>query len=186
MWTIPANGDASIVESYGFLTGIIDSWAGAEQRQRLRATSIEGFEFSILAEDREAALAQSLIYVAHDEIMAVPLWQYGSRLSAAIAIGGKLLPTTDAADCNYHNSSAANGTTEYALVWKDPFTWELFECIATGGTGVTTFDAATRAWAIREALVFPCRRARLAAPPEVRWLSSRVIEGRLKFSAEQV
>lgn len=183
VWSVPANGGEDVVETYGFMTDIMEAYSGYEQRARLRVIPQEGFEFSILADGREAQLVRSLIEGAHDEAMAVPLWQYGSRLSGAISIGATLLPITDAADVPYRRSADNGG---YALVWSDPFTWELFSVSSASGSGVTTTDTATLNWAAGSALVFPARSARLNRESAIRWLTTRVVSARLQFSVDPV
>ncbi len=182
VWTIPANGAEPVQESYGFLTEVLPSYNGHEQRVKLRAIPLERIEFGILADGREAQLAQSLIWGLHDEALVVPLWQYGSILSGSVSIGASLLPITDAADIPYRRSVDNGG---YAVVWRDPFTWELFSVSSTSGSGVATSDTATANWASGSAYVFPARLARFADAPLVTWLNSRVLEARLKFTGEQ-
>lgn len=181
VWTIPANGIATVSETYGFKTQLIEAYSGFEQRQKLRSVSLESIEFSILAEDRAAELAQTLIYAGHDESLAVPLWQYGSRLTGNISIGASLLPIADALDVPYRRSSENLGL---ALVWQDEFTWELFSVSSTSGSGVATSDTATLGWTAGAALVYPARLARFDGDPEHRWLTTRVLEGRIKFTGD--
>lgn len=181
VWSVPANGADEVEESFGFLTDVLGSFGEREQRVRLREIALEQFEFSILAEGAEADLAQLLVYAA-PEPLAVPLWQYGSRLTGSVSIGGSLLPISDALDVPYRRSVDNGG---YALVWKDAFNWELFEVSSTSGSGVATSDTATMNWASGDALVFPARSARFAGGPKLRWLTSNVLDGRLRFSVEQ-
>lgn len=184
VWTVPADGGATIVTRYGFKTDIIGpSYSGFEQRSRLRQISVEALEFSILSDGREAQLARTLLEGAHDEAMAVPMWQYGSRLSGAVGIGDVLLPITDAQQVPYRRSTDNGG---YALVWKDPWTWELFSIASTSASGVTTSDTATRPWASGEAYVFPARSARLTNRQTVRRYTSRALAARLTFSVDPV
>jgi hypothetical protein len=171
----------SVDETFGFLTDVITSFDEYEQRVRLREVALEALEFSILAEGFEAQLAQSLLYAAPEPV-AVPLWQYGSRLTGSISIGATLLPIADALDVPYQRSVDNAGL---ALVWKDAFTWELFTVLSTSGSGVTTVDTATRNWATGEALVFPTRLARFVDKPKLQWLTSTVLDGRLRFMMEQ-
>lgn len=184
MWSVPANGDETILERFGYLTDIIGpSYSGFEQRSRLRQIAVHSFEFSILSEGREAQLARMLIEGAHDEALVVPLWQYGSRLSGAVSIGANLLPIADAVDVPYRRSPD-NGS--FALVWKDAFTWELFAVASTSGGGVTTSDTATRNWAVNEALVFPARSARFMQRQGFKRHTARAASGRLTFSVDPI
>jgi hypothetical protein len=181
-WTIAANGAETVVETFGYLTSVIDGYDGAEQRVQLREVPFGSLEFSILAIDQEAPLAQSLIYGLHDEVLVVPWWQYGSRLTGAVSIGATLLPIADALDVPYRRGAT---TTDYALVIADAFNWELFVASGVLATGVQTSDTATKNWAAGSAMVYPARAARLSDAPAVRWLTPSILEARLKFTAEQ-
>jgi hypothetical protein len=182
VWTVSADGSEAVTETFGFLTDVMRSYGGFEQREQLREVALETFEFSILSVGREAQLADGLIYGYHADAMIVPLWQYGSPLTAAVAPGDHLLPIADALSVPYRRSVDDGG---YALVWHDAFAWELFEVSAAGAGGVTTVDAATAAWAAGFGYVFPARLARLTDRQSVRWLTSTVLQARLAFTAEQ-
>ena len=182
VWTIAADGAQPIVETYGFLTDIMGAWDGGEQRVRLRLIPLETLRFSVLAEDREARLAQSLIYAGHAQVIAVPLWQYGSRLTGSISIGASLLPIADAQEVPYRRSTDSGG---YALVHRSAHDWELFEVASTSASGVTTSDVATKASASGSAVVYPARAARFWGDPEVAWLTPRVMAADLEFTGEQ-
>lgn len=181
VWPIAANGAEDVKETYGFLTDVITSNDEREQRISLRVVPLESIEFSILAEDAESGLAESLLYATHDEVVAVPLWHYGSRLTAPVSIGASLLPIADALDVPYARSIDNPGL---ALVWRSYSTWELFTVSGTSGSGVATSDTAASDWAVGD-YVFPVRLGKLPTSPEVVWLSSRVLVGRLPFSFEQ-
>lgn len=176
VWTIEANQD--VRESYGYLTDVMAGYDETEQRVSLRAVPLEGLEFSALATDaREAGLAESLIHALQDEAIVVPYWQYGSRLSGAVGIGASLLPIADALDVPYRAAG-------YAVVWRDPYTWELFTVASTSGAGVATSDTATIAWASGSALVFPGRLMRIASRSPLDHESATVASSRFTFEAE--
>lgn len=179
VWTIPANGGESIVESYGFRTDILSAWTDAEQRIRQRGFALETLEFGVMAvEAREAQLATAMLFGTQDEAVALPLWQYGSRLSGAVGIGAALLPIADALLVPYRVGG-------YAVVWRDPFTWELFTVSGVSGAGVATSDLAGIAWAAESAYVFPARRARMPDRVSVKRDSTRIVIGRVRFTMEQ-
>jgi hypothetical protein len=71
------------------------------------------------------------------------------------------------------------------VVWRDPFTWELFTVDSVSGAGVTTVDIATLAWAADSAYVFPARRSRLPDRVSLRRDSTQVLTGRVRFTMEQ-
>jgi len=178
VWTVPANGGESIVETYGFRTDILPGYDASEQRVRLRSLALESLEFAIEAQEaREAQLATSTIFAGQHEVIVLPWWQYGSRLMGAVGIGDQLLPIGDAQDVPYRVGGDA-------VVWRDPFTWELFEVDSVSGAGVATVDLATIAWASGSALVYPARRVRLPDKVALSRITSRVLSGRVRYTAE--
>jgi hypothetical protein len=118
------------------------------------------------------------VFGTQDEVIGMPLGQYGSRLSGSISIGGSLLPITDAADVPYRVGG-------FAIVWRDAFTWELFTVSGTSGAGVATSDTSAAAWASGSAIVMPVRTCRISDKSPLRWESSRYLSGRVRVSMEQ-
>lgn len=178
VWPIEANGADPIVERFGYLTDVLATYTNREQRVCLRHVPLESYEFGILGvAARESELAAGLLYDASDELVAVPLWHYGSKLTSAVAPGGALLAIPDAADCPY----LAGG---YALVWRDAFTWELFSVSGTSGAGVATSDTSAGSWAIGS-YVYPVRVGRLSDREALRWETSRYSSGRITWTMEQ-
>jgi hypothetical protein len=179
VWPISANAAESIVEGYGYSTDVIPAYINAEQRVSRRARALESLEFSILGYAREAQLASSLIFGLQDEAFVLPMWQYASRLSGTVNVGASLLPITDATLVPYR-------TDEYAVVWRDEFTWELFVVAGTDGSGVSTLDLALNQWNSGTAIVMPARLARMPDRVTIERPSARALASRIKFTMEQV
>ena len=179
VWTVPANGGESIVESYGYRTDVMPAYTNAEQRVQLRAVPLETLEFGIMAvEAREAQLAVTTIFGTQDEVVILPLWQYGSRLVVDTLIGQSLFFTADdVTNVPYR----ING---HALLWRDPFTYELFRVTSLDPGGVSVLDPATKNWLIGS-MIFPARRARLPDRVALKQDSTRVLTGRVQFTVEQ-
>jgi len=178
VWPVDANGGEPISETFGYLTDIIETYAGREQRICLRSVPLERYEFGILGiSARESALAAGIVFDSQDDVVAVPLWHYASKLTGTLSPGGSLISITDAQDIPYR----AGGL---AIVWIDPFTWELFDVSGTSGSGVATSDVSVGTWPAGS-YVFPARRARLSDKASLRWETTRVLSGRLEWTMEQ-
>lgn len=182
-WTIEADGFETITETFGFKTDVIGARSSFEQRSKLRVVPIETLSFAFAAVERAAQIAESLIFAGSSEILAVPLWHLGSRLTGAVSIGGTLLPIADALDVPYRRSVDDPGL---AMVWRDPWTWELFTVAGTSGAGVATSDASALGWANASALVYPVRLARITGRAAVSYLTANLLTGRLGFTVEPV
>lgn len=179
MWTIAADGGESIVEGYGYSTDILSAYTNGEQRVQRRDVPLQTLEFGIVAlEAREGQLATSTIFGSQNKVIAMPLWQYGSRLVGDVAIGATLLPITDAVLIPYRVGG-------YAVVWRDAFTWELFTVTATSGAGVATSDTSIALWKSGTAMVFPARRAMLPDRVSLKRDSTTILKGRVRFTMEQ-
>lgn len=178
MWTIEASGDGEVAETYGFLTDVMPGYNTAEQRVSLRAVPVESLEFSFLCTDaRQSGLADSLLFGLQDEVLAVPLWQHGSRLTSTTIVGASTFFTPDdPRDLPYRVGGLA-------VLWRDPFTYELFTVSGVTSNSVTTSDTASVEWPTGS-VIMPARLARVASRVGVVRSTTGVLAGRPVFTAE--
>ena len=180
VWSIQANGGEGITESYGYRTDVIPAYTNAEQRVHQRSVALEALEFGIAAvEARESQLATSIIFAKQADVLAVPLWQYGSRITADVIATATFLPIGDALVVPYRIPG-------YAVLWRDAFTYELVTVIARDGTGLTLSAPGLASGWPASTLVFPARSGRLSDRVWVKRDSTRVLTGRVRFTMEQV
>lgn len=178
VWSIESSGADEVVETYGFLTDVMAGYNTAEQRVSLRSVPVESLEFSFLCTDaRESGLAESLLFGLQDEVLVVPLWQYGGRLETDTLIGQQLFFFPGGAtDVPYRIGG-------YAVLWRDPHTYELFTVQTVDPNAIATVENATRDWPAGS-VIMPARLARVASRVGVRWATSTVLAGRPVFTAE--
>lgn len=179
VWSVPANGGESIVESYGYRTDVLPAYTNAEQRVQLRSVPLETLEFSIAAlEAREAQLATALIFGLQDEVVVVPLWQYASRIVTEVPIGTSTFFVADDPRLVPYRVGG------YAVAWLDAFTFELFTVSGVFSNSITTSDNADVIWPVGS-LIYPARRSRLPDRVSLKRESTTVLTGRVRFTMEQ-
>jgi len=166
-----------IVEAYGFLTDVITSGDETEQRAQLREVPLRSQEFSVLLDERDAQLANALIYGAQAKLYGVPLWQYGSRLTTQFTSGSATL-TTPTTDIPY-------AVDQCVLLLASPYSWEAFEIDAVGAGTLTTAATAGATWPVGT-LVCPMEAGRLSQDQPFDWLDLKLGRCRARFELEAV
>jgi hypothetical protein len=152
-WTIPADG-SQITETYGYRTDVMSAFDGTEQRVKMHSRALEAIEFTFLtALAEETGLFKGALFAGQGELFTVPLWQYGSRLTADVAPASVLLPIVDALVVPYR-------VGQVAVLWAGISTFEVAVVSAVGGAGVSVAPI-IGSWPAGT-LVFPARAARIA------------------------
>jgi hypothetical protein len=181
----PADSTEPLSETHGSLTNVMTFESGQEQRVQLRAVALESIEYSILCSpdsrrpgesSRAQAFLEGLLYAHQPDVVAVPMWQFGVRLTANVSIGATSIPAV--------TDSIPFREGDYVLVWSDPFTWELLTIDTISPTAITTTDTTTKAWVSGKTLVLPVRLARLQDRITVTRRGRAISQARLRFSVE--
>lgn len=167
----------SLTERISHLTQVMEAESGAEQRRQLREWPRRGLSFLItLPEARHAQHASALLYSWADGGFGVPLWQYSSRLTADAGVGASTL-ALDTTDLPF----AAGG---FALLWRDPFTWEAVTIDAVSPTGLGLMSPIASAWTAAGTHVLPLAIGRLEPGAPLRWLTLDIGVSRVAFTLE--
>lgn len=176
VWTIPPNWKQPIVERLEWLSDVLTSRSGAEQRRAVRLTPRRFFEFRINPLDNVRTFLDLWLHRLGDNECLLPLWHDHARLSATSASGTSRL--------NFDNTYREFVTDGFAILWSDPFTFEVVEISAQDDTGLDLAAPLGVTWNQRASL-FPLRRA--FADPEVtsRALTSRVGECTMEFGVSE-
>ena len=180
VWPFEPNSEEPLEEEYGYQSNVITSYGGMEQRITLRQHPVGSVEFAFrLADNWEAQRANALLYRKHPKVWAVPLWHYGTALTAQANIGATELfaattsvPFTDPL-----------GLGQYALLWKSARSFELVELFGVHPSSVDLNKILAATWPAGTWLL-PVRLARLGSLYAMSWENSLVIAGRIKFEFE--
>lgn len=181
-WPFEPNFARSLVERYGYLTRVLESRKGVEQRIQLRELPVGSIEFANLFDDpREAQEANAILYGSQARPIGVPRWQFRTPLEAtANADATELLcnPT----DLPFH----AGGLV---FLWRDSRTWEA-QRIASVEADRLVLELGLRAdWpaaaeGVAGTWLIPMVFGRLADEVEVVWPNRDLVETELEFSID--
>lgn len=139
-------------ETLQFLTEVIRHKDGSEQRNSLRKSPRQIFEWDVFLEDnRERQRVDSVLFGWQSSVFGIGMWHELTRLSAATTIGTTVLSvkTTDYSDYRVGG---------LVLIFKDQFTYDVLELLSLTGTTLTLKSGTLNAYGVG-VKVMPMRTA---------------------------
>lgn len=134
----PFRADLSqpIRERYGHATDVMESEDGTEQRVQIRAKHTGGIAFDVFVLDREAQLANALLFGGVTSVYGVPLWQYATPTSATLTASDTQV--TIGTGLPAEQPYAATG---WVIIWVDAFTYHVATVTGTTSTSIQFTEA---------------------------------------------
>ena len=144
---------AGVVERLEWLTDVLASHNGVEQRVALRAAPRRALQADLLLTGDDLAVLDSQSYADTTAPLALPIWHEGAALTAAVLAGGSALAL----------ETAHRRFTAGSLLWLTDGTarGELLTIDAVDAATITLAQPVTRSWPAG-ALAYPARLARLS------------------------
>lgn len=128
--SIPPNWESGVRQIISYGTLIRETLALNEERQLTRPRPLYGLKFRTLSlSARETSYIRKVLELAQDSAVGCPIWTDRTRLTANASIGATSLSVETIAGRLFH-------VFPLAIIWSDPFTWELLD--VSGFTGDTT------------------------------------------------
>lgn len=124
IWPFPPDWSESFTESLEYLTDVMTSFSGDEQRYALRSKPRRILEYTSLVKKEDAAIAGNLLWGWQNRNYAVPLWFDKSVLTTAASSGGISL-SADTTNRGFFNGGLVlliNGSVDYEAVEVSSFT----------------------------------------------------------------
>ncbi|MBS0599532.1 MAG: hypothetical protein JSR92_19920 [Proteobacteria bacterium] len=149
-----ANG---ITERLSWLTDVLASPSGAEQRRALRQSPQVTWDFDAIVSDDERAALDLALFAGLGRQWGVPIWHDVCRLPALTPAGTTVLPTGGGRDFRVGG---------LAVLLTDALTTEAAEIAAVGPTTITLATPTQSAWPAGTAL-YPACIAQLITPPQI-------------------
>jgi len=186
VWPFQANLTSRIVETYGYLTSVITSRKGDEQRVRLRKHPKGSISFEFFAHrsvdrwgssilERSALIAA--IYSNQPSKWTVPLWHYAVKLTSEATGGGTTLNVEDTTNSPFRTSTALG---DYALVYAGPLNYEVVAMNLVLTSSISTLDPLVATWP-KGAAVVPTRVGILAGGAQLRNVGPELVQGSVSF-----
>ena len=173
VWTVRPNWKGGVLERLEWLTDVLASSTGAEQRRSLRPSPRRSIEITINPTQNERTFVDLLLHRLGSNEWLFPLWFDKARLSVAAELGADRI--------DFDNTYREFTDGGLALIYKDAFTYEVISIAGQDDTGLDLDIPLAAAWG-KNVAVYPLRRARLQNETELRALSSRVGESVLLWT----
>ena len=149
----PFRPERHVLESLEWRTDVLEAWAGAEQRIRLRTAPRQGYEMECMGwGSHERARMDLLLSAGHGGLFGLPVWTEMRSLAAELPAGSGSIPVSTA-----HADYRAGGL---ALLWSAYHHAEAVQ-VAEILPGELVLGAPTSAAHPARSLVMPLRLARL-------------------------
>lgn len=174
-WPWSADWTQPVTESLGWLTDVLRSEDGSEQRFKLRTAPRQELSFSFQAYGKARRLLENSTFNLGAAAWALPVWMDAQRTSASLSIGATSItvPTT-----NLDYVAGGIGV----LIAEDEQTYEAFEILTVASGSLTLKRALEQAWPAGT-WIYPARISRLKEPAALRRLTADFIEGQATFES---
>jgi hypothetical protein len=178
VWTITPNWAQGITETLSWLTDVLASTNGTEQRRALRLSPRRMFEMSFALIDQERSLFDLWLHRLGSQEFMVPLFHDAGRLSDSIAVGATAIPF----DTTYREFGVGDLAV---IVGPDAFTFDKVSIEAIAADGITvTAGGVTRDW-LAGTRIHALRRSRISDESLLSALTSRAGQATLQFQLNQ-
>lgn len=150
---LPFEYESPVVETLAFLTDIIESLNGREQRIALRQHPRQVFrvEYALDAEERQRMQVTLVDWM--DRTFGFPLWHEAVKLTAAVSAGATVYQVANADDCDFRVGGLA-------VVVTDADVFDVLTIVSVTATTVTAADASVNGYP-KGARLMPLRLARI-------------------------
>ncbi len=175
VWPYEPNWSNQLNESLEWMTSILASPTGAEQRRCMRRVPRREVEYQATVGGSERAAMEHLIMYHGGRDMYLPMWQESYRLSAGIASGVSTIPVGAA-----NNGGIAAGDVVFIGNTTNSLEYELVEIQSVSANSLTLVSALVNDWPI-DAKVHPVRKARLTDQPTMKRMTDSAATATVSF-----
>jgi hypothetical protein len=178
VWTIKPNWANGITERLSWLTDVLASTYGTEQRRALRLSPRREFEMTFNPVDNVRSYFDLWLHRMGSFEFMVPLFHDSGRLTAALSAGD----TSILFDTTFREFNVGDLAI---IIGDDPWTFDKVTVVGMTSDGITVnAGEITRAWPKR-ARIHPLRRSRISDESQASAFTSRVGEATLQFQLNQ-
>lgn len=177
VWPFAPNWSVDYVESLDWLTDVMTSYYGYEQRVEIRAKPRRMFEYTSLLEKIDSNVAANLLWGWQNRNFALPVWIDLTTLNTSVFIGDITL-SLDTTSRGFFSGGLLiliNGSMDYEVVEIESFS----------ASSVTLAKPLERDWSAGSK-VYPVNISSMPQSVQSRKLTDSVTEISTTFSAEPV
>ena len=173
LWTFPPNWGGSFKETLEWMTDVLQSPSGAEQRRALRLAPRRSFSFEVLVHQAERTRFDLWAHVLGAQPLALPIWTDAQYLGTPVAAGSSAIAASTAG-----YDFAAGGLA--VLASDEPGAWEQVEVDQVSAGGLTLSSPTLHSWPAGTRLL-PMRKAMLKSLPEPVRLTDELARASVSF-----
>ena len=171
------NWAGGIIERLAWLTDVLESYDGSEQRIRLRSIPRRSFEFQLDLAGQDVRVLETLLHAWGARVFTVPVWTDRTVLTAPLSAGATAVRVSDAAHADYR----AGGLVAF---WSDNQHHEVGEILSLAGNALTLKQPLSRGWPAGTR-VFPARFARIDGDAVVAHPTDALASARVRLEVEE-
>lgn len=175
IWPFEPTWSKSVTETLEWLTDVLASPDGSEQRRTLRFFPRRLLEYQAIAEGDGRQLLDNLLITYGDSRWYLPIWYEVNLLDAGVASGASEVFSADA-----RNAGLMTVGRVVCFVGDDPYTCELAEIVSVTSTSFITAAPLTRSWPAGSR-VFPASIAELTDQPQLDLATSNAVSTEIRF-----
>jgi len=172
VWSIRPNWREGVLERLEWLTDVLTSSTGVEQRRALRLSPRRYIEITVNPTNNERSFLDLVLHRLGSDEWLCPLWFDQAKLTADAALG--------ASRVDFDNTYREFLTGGFALLYQDTFTWEVISIGGQDDDGLDLDVVLDGNWSAG-AKVYPLRLARLSTETSLDALTTTVGESVLLF-----
>ena len=177
VFPFPPDWRSNVRETLEWLTQVIRSFDGSEQRRSLRTKPRRSFSFTsnIVREDTQRF--ENLLWGWQNRMYALPVWTDKTRTTAPVAVGAIVI-NADTTDLSF----TAGGL---AILFKSTTQFETVEIQSLTSSQITLARSTTAAWPTGT-LLMPCVTGSLPTEVAVQRLTDTVLVAAVDFDCDPV
>lgn len=173
VWSYPPNWAEPVAERLSWLTDVLTSQAGIEQRTGLRGVPRRGMDYALASLDRhQTNRLENVLLGWQARLFAVPIWTDVQILAANLAAGSLAIPCATA---GYEWEA-----DHLAVLWRAHDNYESVEIDTVGGSSLTLKSATLSAWPPGTRL-YPVRLGQMPARQAFKRESGFYLSGNVSF-----
>lgn len=170
---IPMEYESPVNETLAFLTDVIESLDGNEQRLALRSAPRQSFQVTYLLDGNDRQRMHMLLMDWLDRVFGFPLWHEAVRLTATATAGGTVYQVSGADVVDFRVGGLA-------VVLTDANTFDVVNIAGVTATTITASDPRVNAYPAGT-LIMPLRIARITRAVQGRRYPVNLEEFQVEF-----
>jgi hypothetical protein len=179
VWPFEPNWSGTYTEALEWLTDILTSPKGAEQRRSLRLYPRKTIEFTSAVGDNDNQVLRQFLEAHGSRNFYLPQWHESYRSTAAVVVGSDFIP------CPNANNGGMRAGDVIFIGGIKARQYELAEVEVVSPNGVTLTGPLGKTWPAFSK-IHPCRKARLDDQPTLRKVTDRAMTFTTSFRIMEV